>query len=78
MADNATAQPTKPGAAYERMNIFIAKWHAEGESSAVHDTKKAPGLSPKEHPLADRPRTRFCAIRSGQWPSISRLNSLGL
>ena len=78
MADNATAQPTKPGAAHEQMNILIGKWHAEGESSAVRQTKKTSGLSPKEQPLADRLQTRFCAISSGQWPSITRLNSLGL
>ena len=42
MTDNIKAKPAKPGLAHEKLNVFIGKWHAEGESYAVGQTKKDP------------------------------------
>ncbi len=42
MTYKATDQPSKSSAAHQYMNVFIGKWHAEGESYAVGQTKKEP------------------------------------
>ena len=42
MPDKATAKPAKPGAAHEKLNVFIGKWHAEGDSYAAGQSKSDP------------------------------------
>lgn len=42
MTVKAIAKPAKLGAAHEKLHVFIGKWHAEGQSYAVGQTKKNP------------------------------------
>lgn len=42
MTDKTTAKPAKRGAPHERLSVFIGKWHAEGQSYAVGQTKQDP------------------------------------